>query len=154
MIDQNGAAPVAAPDAPVEVASPPPFDRTRPRVLDPVTIVLGGKERLLKMPFKALNVYEQMTGLKAYDPETTWAHPSEPGFRLDALVTLLWVSLHTEDPDLKIEQVWDFEDLQMANIHYIRTKLDECWGKNQPDPDAVSKNGTGPKGNRPTGSSS
>lgn len=152
MINNDGAAPAATPDAPVEVASLPPFDRTRPRVLDPVTIELD-KTRHLRLPFRALRLYEQETGLRVYDADTTWAHPSEPGFRLDALVTLLWVALLDEDPQLTIEDVWEMPGLEMANVHYLRTCLDECWGRNSPPPDAASKNGTGPKGNRLTGSS-
>ncbi len=152
MIDNDGAAPAAAPDAFVEAVQPPPFDRTRPRLLEPVTIMLD-RERHLRLPFKALRIYEQETGLRVYDADTTWAHPSEPGFRLDALVTLLWAALIDEDPALTIEQVWEMPGLEMGNIHYIRTKLDDCWGRNGPPPAPPAKNATGPKDRPRNGSS-
>jgi hypothetical protein len=109
-----------------------PFDHTKPRLIQPVPIDIGGKTRHLRLPFWALRRFQQMTGLSPWDHEKVWAIPAD----LDITVTMLWVALLDENPDLTLDEVWRFEGMDFANIHYIRFCLDECWGRNMPAPDS------------------
>lgn len=146
MIDQNGAAPAAAPDASSAVPASPVFDATKPRLFEPVTITLD-RERHLRLPFSALRIFEQETGLSPWDSDLVWGWPP----RLDTMLTLLWVALIDEDPTLTRDQLEGLPGVEFGNINYIRYCLDLCWGKNQPPPEPKGSNGTGPNPKRPTG---
>lgn len=113
------------------------FDHTKPRIIEPVPINIGGKERHLTLPFWALKKFQDTTKISPWDHSKVWAIPAD----LDLTVTLLWCALLDENPDLTLDEVWRFQGLDFGNIHYIRYCLDECWGRNNPDPEAPSVNG-------------
>ncbi len=143
MLDTEGAAPAAAPAAP-QPPIQPVFDRTRPRLIEPVSIMLD-KERALRLPFHALLAFEQASGISPWDFEAVWGYPP----KVKILTLLLWAALIDEDPDLTIAQVERMPGMEFANIHYIRDRLDKCWGANQPDPEPDK--GPAPNGRRPRG---
>lgn len=143
MMDTEGAALDVAPDDRSEPALPV-FDRTRPRLIAPVTIMLD-RERSLRLPFHALLAFEQASGISPWDFDKVWGYPPS----VKTLVLLLWAALIDEDPDLTIAQVERLPGVEFANVHYIRDKLDACWGANQPDPEpTTTTNGPAPKGSR------
>jgi hypothetical protein len=116
------------------------FDHTKPRMIEPVPINIGGKTRHLTMPFWALKKFQQEAGVSPWDYDKVWSIPAD----LDLTVTLLWVALLDENPDLTLEEVWRFQDLNFGNIHYLRHCLDECWGRNNPEAEAGKpSNGSG-----------
>ena len=124
----------------VVVANTEPFDHTRPRLIEPVTIRIGGKDRHLRLPFWALRRFQKETGVSPWDHDKVWAVPAD----LELTVALLWAALLDESPELTLDEVWMFEGMDFANIHYIRKCLDDCWGRNMPDPDKAS---AAPEGN-------
>jgi hypothetical protein len=117
-----------------------PFDSTRPRLIEPVVIHIGGKDRHLRLPFWALRRFQKETGVSPWDHEKVWSIPAD----LDLTVALLWAAMLDEAPELTLDEVWMFEGLDFANIHYIRKCLDDCWGRNMPDPDKASAGGSNP----------
>lgn len=146
MHDTEGAVLDAAPDAPPELPARPVFDDTQPRLLEPVTILLD-RERPLRLPFKALRLFEKITSKNPWNPDLLYAVPPN----LDDVTALLWVALLDDDPDLTREQLEDLPGMEFGNVHYIRRCLEKCWGVNMPPPDAKEPNGTAPKGSRPRG---
>lgn len=121
------------------------FDITKPRIIKEVPIDLD-KTRHLRLPFWALKKFQTETGINPWDHSKVWAYPPD----MDALVTMLWVGLLDEDPDLTREQVERFPNMDFGNIHYLRYCLDECWGENQPKPDANVIEGTVVAGSKAT----
>jgi hypothetical protein len=113
-----------------EVKPAEKFDITKPRIIKEVPIILD-KERHLRLPFWALKKFQAETGINPWDHSKVWAYPPD----MEALVTMLWVGLLDEDPDLTLEQVERMPNMDFGNIHYLRYCLDECWGENQPKPD-------------------
>lgn len=124
-----------------------PFDSSKPRLIEPVEIEIGGKVRHLTLPFWALRRFQKTTGTSPWDHEKVWAIPAD----LDLTVALLWVALLEESPDLTMDEVWMFKGLDFANIHYVRRCLDDCWGRNMPGPEKANGNsgeGGGPNSRR------
>lgn len=124
----------------------PPFDVTRPRLFNRVTIQLD-RERPLHLNFKALRLFEQQTGVGAWD-DVVWDRP----YKLKLLSTLLWAALLEDDPTLTLDALYELPGMEFGNIHYIWKTLQDCWGSNHPQPEAKGTNGTaGPKPTRPPG---
>jgi hypothetical protein len=119
-----------------EVKPPEKFDITKPRIIKEVPIILD-KERHLRLPFWALKKFQAETGVNPWDHSRVWSYPPD----MDALVALIWCGLLDEDPDLTLEQVERMPNMDFGNIHYLRYCLDECWGENQPKPDALGSVG-------------
>jgi hypothetical protein len=116
-------------------AAPKPetFDFKNPRVIEPVTVTLGGRERALRMPFKSIRAFQKQTGLSIWDHARVWRFPPD----YDTFVALLWAALLHEQPDLTLEEVEALDGLEFGQIHYLMAKLDEMWGRNaQPSEDA------------------
>jgi hypothetical protein len=107
-----------------------PFNMRAPRLIEPVAIQLD-KTRHLRLPFWALKLFEEKTGLSAWDNDKVFAWPP----KLGVIVTLLWCALLDEDPDLTIERVERMPGLEFGQIYYVLNCLDECWGRNAPAPD-------------------
>lgn len=103
------------------------FDITKPRVIKEVPIELD-KPRHLRLPFWALKKFQEVTGINPWDHSKVWAYPPD----MDALVAMIWCGLLDEDPELKLEEVERFPNMDFGNIHYLRYCLDECWGENHP----------------------
>lgn len=122
----------------------PVFDSTQPRVVEPVTINLGGREMHLRLPFWALRRFEKATGVSPWDHEQVWKWPP----KMDHVVHLLWAALLDENPDITVEEVERLEGMEFANVHYIRRKLDECWGRNANSPTQSSPGSNGQVPNR------
>ncbi len=118
-----------------------PFDITRPRLIEPVEIILD-RPRHLRLPFWALKKFEATTGVSPWDHSKVWSYPPN----MDILCTMIWVGLLDEDPDLTLEEVERFPNMDFGNIHYLRHCLDECWGRNQPK---VQPGQTGPEAANP-----
>jgi hypothetical protein len=126
------------------------FDIRAPRLIEPVEIMLD-RPRHLRLPFWALKLFEDKTGLSAWDQDKVFGWPP----KLDVIVTLLWCALLDEDPDLTIERVERMPGLEFGQIYYILHCLDECWGRNAPAPEPAGDGSTVAAPNRraalPTG---
>lgn len=144
MIDTDGAAPAAAPDATPEPARLV-FDDTQPRLIQPVTVMLD-RERHLRLPFKSLRLFEQTTGKNPWDPDLLYGIPPN----LNDVLAFLWAALLDEDPDLTREQLETLPGVEFGNVHYFRRQLEKCWGENMPPPDK-SQNGAAPNVKGPHG---
>lgn len=112
-------------------AAVPSVDTSKPRVIEPVAIQLD-RERLLSLPFWAIRRFQKKTGLSAWDHDRVWGFPPDP----DVIVHLVWAALLEEDESLTVEQVERFPNLDLANMLYVRGRLDKLWGEVNPPPDA------------------
>lgn len=120
-----------------EVKAVEKFDITKPRIIKDVPIELD-KTRNLRLPFWALKKFQDVTGINPWDHSKVWTYPPD----MDALVTLVWCGLLDEDPDLTVDQVMRFPNMDFGQIHYLRYCLDECWGENHPKADPNGTVGT------------
>lgn len=146
MIETNGAVPAAASDDLSEPASPA-FDVTRPRLVEPVSIMLD-RERHLSLPFWAMLHFERESGLSSLDPDIWNGEP-----KLAAILALLHSALLEEDPNLTRDQLERLPGATLPNVPYIRDRLGRCWIESMPPPDPKG-NGADPKPQpRRTGSS-
>jgi hypothetical protein len=131
------------------VAATVPETPSTPKVIEPIPIVLGGRERTLRMDFKAMKRFHNATGLSPWAREV-WDDPSP-----EMLVALLWAALTHEDPDLTLEDVETMDGVEMGNIAYLSSKIGDLWGKTMPDPEpvpAVRANGKTSDPNPPSSS--
>jgi hypothetical protein len=113
------------------------FDITKPRTIKDIPIELD-KPRVLRLPFWALKKFQDATGINPWDHSKVWAYPPD----MDALVALIWCGLLDQDPELKLEEVYRFPNMDFGNIHYLRYCLDECWGENHPKADPTGAIGS------------
>jgi hypothetical protein len=132
LVDAERAAQAVAGDPSAPAILREPFNMRVPRLIEPVAIQLD-KTRHLRLPFWALKLFEEKTGLSAWDNDKVFAWPP----KLGVIVTLLWCALLDEDPDLTIERVERMPGLEFGQIYYVLHCLDECWGRNAPAPDAA-----------------
>lgn len=105
----------------------PPVDPSRPRVIEPVTIFLD-RERHMMLPLWAIRRFQKATGVSAWDHDRVWGFPPDP----DLIVHLVWAALLHEDPDLTVEEVERFPNFDLANMLYVRGRLDGMWGAINP----------------------
>lgn len=156
MIDTDGAAPVVAPDAGTEALDAegpqtPPPDWSRPQLFTPVVIELD-RPRRMRLSFKALRLFESKTGISPWDHDRVWRPSGSSTEVLKVTLTLLWCSLLEDDPTLKMDQLEDLPGMEIGNIHYIRNRLEACWGESMPPAEEPKvANGTAPKASRPRG---
>jgi hypothetical protein len=127
---------LAPTDPPRPAAVREPFNMRAPRLIEPVEIMLD-RPRHLRLPFWALKLFQEKTGLSVWDNDKVFGWPPN----LDVIVTLLWCALLDEDPDLTIERVERMPGLEFGQIYYVLHCLDECWGKNAPAPDPGAGDG-------------
>lgn len=121
----------------------PDFDVDNPRVIEPVDILINGTRRRLRLPLRSIRAFEKLTGISIWDSEKVWTYPPN----VDMLQNVLWAALIWEWPDVKISDMDDWDVFEFGNIHYVRRKLNQCWGENQPQPDeAAARGGTPPNG--------
>lgn len=114
----------------------PRFDMTRPRIIEPVPIELD-KTRHLTLPLSGLMEFEEITGVNPWDNDAIFAWPP----KMKVLTTLLWVGLREEDPDLTLDQARKLKGMEYGQVYYLMHCLDQCWGRNMPDPDPAPENG-------------
>lgn len=113
------------------LADAAPIDTTKPNIIKPVEIVLGGKTRKLQFPMWALMKFQEVTGISPWDQDKAWGYPPDP----QILVTMLWCALLADDETLTREQVMRFPEFQLSNVLHIRGRLNLLWGFSNPDPD-------------------
>jgi hypothetical protein len=132
------AAAAATPVAPKPALVAEPLNHRKPRLIEPVPIELD-KTRHLRLPFWALKMFEERTGINAWDEKIIFDWPP----KLAVITTLLWVALLDEDDTLTLDQVERMPGLEFGNIYYILHCLDLCWGRNQPPADPATASATG-----------
>lgn len=116
-------------------ADAPEFDVTQPRVVEPVAIQFGSQVKHLRLPFWALRKFQKATNVSPWDHRKVWGWPPD----MDLVIHLVWAGLLDENPDITVEEVERLEGMDFANIHYIRSRLDECWGRNADSPEAPAE---------------
>jgi hypothetical protein len=102
-----------------------------PRIIEPVEIQLD-RVRHMRLPFWALRRFQKATGVSPWDHEKLWGFPPDP----DLIVHLLWAALLDEDPEITPAQVERMPGMDLANMLYLRGRLDLLWGRNNPDLEA------------------
>jgi hypothetical protein len=122
-----------------------PFDIDHPRVIEPVEILIDGTPHRLRLPLKSIRAFQRATKVSIWDHSRVWTYPPD----LDMLMHLLWAALLWEWPDLKVEQCESFDVFEFGNIHYLRRKLNQCWGENMPQPEDANGAGGGAAPNGP-----
>lgn len=126
-------------------AADPPWDTSKPRVIEPVEIILGGEVRHMRLPMWALNRFKKATGASPWDHDRVWGFPPDP----EIITALIWAALLEEDPTILPGQVERFPEMDLTNMLYIRARLDLLWGRTNPEPSAAQAAG-GADPNQPT----